>query len=208
MILPQNGAAFCSVNCSLRAVALGGVTEPRSGGPSDASLSPFPRREEHEQHGHPVVGHPELGLCRQHPQAEEQAERASGQLHTEFPAVPGNVLGDHFTVVTNRDARRRGQAAGGRSLRSSVQSSQEAAGGGRAVFTVLTDSRASTGLPCPQHRPLPFISLGSYNNLRPGDSRGYSVRTKPALLPPQSPPPSVTLSFPVTRVPSPAPGFP
>lgn len=121
-------------------MALGGVTEPRSGGPSDASLSPFPRREEHEQHGHPVVGHPELGLCRQHPQAEEQAERASGQLHTEFPAVPGNVLDDHFTVVTNRDARRRGQAAGGRSLRSSVQSSQEAAGGGHAVFTVLTDS--------------------------------------------------------------------
>lgn len=49
------------------------------------------RRPQHAQHRHPVVGHPELGLCRQHTEAEEQAERAANQLHPVFAATPGRT---------------------------------------------------------------------------------------------------------------------
>ncbi|CAG09550.1 unnamed protein product, partial [Tetraodon nigroviridis] len=46
---------------------------------------------QHAQHRHPVVGHLELGLRRQHPEAEEQAERAAHQLHPVLPAAPAPV---------------------------------------------------------------------------------------------------------------------
>lgn len=96
MILPQNSAVLCCVNFSLQAMASGAVTDPRAGGAGGSSLTlsflPPSRREKHEQHGHPVVGHPELGLCRQHLKAEEQTKRAPDQLHTEFAAVPGKVF--------------------------------------------------------------------------------------------------------------------
>lgn len=53
-------------------------------------VCPLPhRRAEHAQHRHPVVCHPELGIRRQHPAAEEQAERAAHQLHSVFTAPPG-----------------------------------------------------------------------------------------------------------------------
>lgn len=57
--------------------------------PPDASLSLLLRCPQHAQHRHPVVGHLELGLRRQHPEAEEQAERAAHQLYSVFTAPPG-----------------------------------------------------------------------------------------------------------------------
>lgn len=63
--------------------------------------SPLCRCSEHAQHRHPVVSHLELGLCRQHTEAEEQAERTANQLHSVFAAAPGEQK-LHLKEVTGR----------------------------------------------------------------------------------------------------------
>ena len=50
------------------------------------------RCSEHAQYRHPVVGHLELGLRRQHIEAEKQTERTSYQLYSVFTTSPGKQL--------------------------------------------------------------------------------------------------------------------
>lgn len=62
------------------------------------------RCSEHAQHRHPVVGHLELGLRRQHIEAEEQAERTTYQLHSVFTTSPGkHGLNSEKTPVSERN---------------------------------------------------------------------------------------------------------
>lgn len=70
--------------------------------PADSINTPLGlrRRPQHAQHRHPVVGHPELGLRRQHTETEEQAERAANQLHPVFPAPPGRTTRPASTLLS------------------------------------------------------------------------------------------------------------